>query len=212
MKFYVIHNRRFPLRRVFLQAQFKRYDITDFEFIEIPGSHVISSTYIHLLHIISRNKNKNSDKIYCILIDTVLITRNFLDRVQYGHVIAISSEKSQDIIFVHPIYSNSSNSPNSSNSQKIKKQIKTLHKDTWKWDDHTNYSSCFIITSSCAKLMVEYHKYCEDNGEYDDINQLWLYKNSKTGIAEQTLASFDNWLYKCVIMHSNYPLQSLWIS
>lgn len=202
MRFYVIHNKQFPLRKVFLKAQFKRYDITNYEFVEISQSGVILF-YIQLLQQLSTNTNKNSDKTYCILLDTVLLTHNFLDKIQYGHFTAVSSEKSHDIIFIHPT---------SQTSQKIIKQVKTLHKDSWKWNDHTNFSSCFIITSTCAKLIVDYHRFCEENGEYEDVNKIWLYKNSNTGVAEQTLSSFDNWLYKCVIMHSNYPLQSLWIS
>ena len=203
MRFYVIHDQRFPLRKVFLQAQFKRYEFTDYEFIEIPCSGVILSTYIRLLRIISHNKNNNSDNLYCILIDTILLTRNLLDRIEYGHFTAVSSENSQDIIFVHP---------NPKHSTKILKEVKTLHKDSWNWSDQTNYSSCFVVTPVCAKLLYGYHKYCKNAKEYDDINEIYLYRNIQTGLLEQTLDSLDNWLYECAMKYSNYSLQTSWIS
>jgi hypothetical protein len=203
MKFYVIHEERFYLRKVFLQAQFKRYDITDYEFIVIPHSGGILSSYMHVLYEIKNNNNNNSDNLYCIFIDTILLTRNLLDRIEYSHFMEISSEKSQDIIFIHPI---------SNHSTKISRDVKTLHRDTWKWNDETNYSSCFIVTPMSAKLLYDYHMHCKNTEEYEDINQICLYKNFKTGLLEQSLVSLDNWLYSCVIKYSNYPLQSYWIS
>jgi hypothetical protein len=203
MKFYVIHEERFPLRKVFLKAQFKRYEITDYEFIEIPCSTGILSSYIHILHIISRNKNYNSDNLYCILIDTILLTRKLLDNIEYGHFTLVTSKKSQEIIFIHP---------NSNHSTKMSREVKTLHKDSWKWDDQTNHSSCFIVTHLSAKLLYEYHKHCENAEEYTDINTIYLSRNSKTGLLEQSMVSLDNWLYECAMKYSNYPLQSYWIS
>jgi hypothetical protein len=202
MKFYVIHDPRFPLRKIFLQAQFKRYDISEYEFVEIPGSGAILFTYINLLHIISLNKNNICDNTYCILIDTVLLTRNFLDRVEYGHFVNVSSEKPQDVIFIHP----------TSIHTKIKKQKKTIHKDSWSWGDQTNYSACFIIRPSCAKLFYNYHKHCKDTNEYEDVNDLYLYTNDKTGLKEQSLSSIDKWLLICALMYSNHSLQILWMS
>lgn len=196
--FYVIHNQRFPLRKVFIQAQFKRYNITAYQFIEIPLSGVILSTYIQLIHQLSLNITNHTNKTYCIMVDTVLITKNLLDRVQYGHFMTISCKKSIDLIFVHPI---------SHNSQKIIQQSKTLHLDSWKWNDQIPHSSCFIITTQCAKLMIDYHNFCQDTGEYNDIDKLFL-----SGLSCHTLNSLDKWIYKCAIMHSNYPLRSLWIS
>jgi hypothetical protein len=198
MKFYVIHDPRFPLRKIFLQAQFKRYDISEYEFIEIPRSGVILSTYINLLHIISLTK-----KNVCILIDTVLLTRNFLDRVKYGHFMSVSSEKSQDVIFIHPT---------SIHTTKITKQKKTIHKDTWNWGDQTNYSSCFIISPSCAKLFYDYHIHCQDTNEYENINDIYLFKNDKTGLKEQSLISIDKWLFSCALIYSKQSLQILWLS
>jgi len=203
MKFYVIHDSRFPLRKIFLQAQFKRYDITEYEFVEIPGLYAILSTYINLLHIISLNKKSICDNTFCILIDTVLLTRNFLDKVEYGHFMNVSSKKPQDIIFIHPT---------SIHTTKIKKQKKTIHKDSWNWGDQTNYSSCFIISPYCAELFYDYHKYCIDTNEYDDINELYLYTNDKTGLKEQSLISIDKWLLRCTLMYSNHSLQILWMS
>jgi hypothetical protein len=198
MKFYVIHDPRFPLRKIFLQAQFKRYDISEYEFIEIPRSGVILSTYINLLHIISLTK-----KNVCILIDTVLLTRNFLDRVEYGHFMSVSSEKSQDVIFIHPT---------SIHTTKITKQKKTIHKDSWNWGDQTNYSSCFIISPSCAKLFYDYHIHCQDTNEYENINDIYLFKNDKTGLKEQSLISIDKWLFSCALIYSKYSLQIVWLS
>jgi hypothetical protein len=198
MKFYVIHDPRFPLRKIFLQAQFKRYDISDYEFVEIPRSGVILSTYINLLHIISLTK-----KNVCILIDTVLLTRNFLDRVEYGHFMSVSSEKSQDVIFIHPT---------SIHTTKITKQKKTIHKDSWNWGDQTNYSSCFIISPSCAKLFYDYHIHCQDTNEYENINDIYLFKNDKSGLKEQSLISIDKWLFSCALIYSNQSLQIVWLS
>jgi hypothetical protein len=198
MKFYVIHDPRFPLRKIFLQAQFKRYDISEYEFIEIPQSGVILSTYINLLHIISLTKNN-----VCILIDTVLLTRNFLDRVEYGHFMSVSSEKSQDVIFIHPT---------SIHTTKIKKQKKTIHRECWNWGDQTNYSSCFIISPSCAKLFYDYHIHCQDTNEYENINDIYLFKNDKTGLKEQSLISIDKWLFSCALIYSKYSLQIVWLS
>jgi hypothetical protein len=208
MRFYVIHEPRFPLRKVFLQAQFKRYDIVDYEFIEIPSSGAILSTYIQMLRTIKRYKNDNntSDNLYCILIDTILLTRRLLDCIEYSHFMEITSERSQNIMFIHP---------NSNHSTKIKVEIKTLHKDTWKWDDQINQSSCFVVTPLSAKLLYEYHKHCKNTNEYDDINKIYLYKNKNiTGALEQSLVSLDGWLYECIVKYSNsnYPLQSSWIS
>jgi hypothetical protein len=203
MKFYVIHDPRFPLRKIFLQAQFKRYDITVYEFVEIPRSGVILSTYIQLLHTISLTKKSIYDNVFCIIIDTVLLTRNFLDKVEYGHFVNISSEKSNELIFIHPT---------SIHTTKIKRVKKTIHRDCWNWCDQTNYSSCFIITPSCAKLFYEYHKYCLDKNEYENVNEIYLYKNNKTGLNEQTINSIDKWLFSCVLMYSNHSLQILWMS
>jgi hypothetical protein len=203
MKFYVIHDPRFPLRKIFLQAQFKRYDITVYEFVEIPRSGVILSTYIQLLHTISLTKKGIYDNVFCIIIDTVLLTRNFLDKVEYGHFVNISSEKSNELIFIHPT---------SIHTTKIKRVKKTIHKDCWNWGDQTNYSSCFIITPSCAKLFYEYHKYCLDKNEYENVNEIYLYKNNKTGLNEQTINSIDKWLFSCALMYSNHSLQILWMS
>jgi len=198
MKFYVIHNPRFPLRKIFLQAQFKRYDISEYEFVEIPRSGVILSTYINLLHVISLTK-----KNVCILIDNVLLTRNFLDRVEYGHFMSVSSEKSQDVIFIHPT---------SIHTTKITKQKKTIHKDSWNWGDQTNYSSCFIISPSCAKLFYDYHIHCQDTNEYENINDIYLFKNDKSGLKEQSLISIDKWLFSCALIYSNHSLQIVWLS
>lgn len=203
MKFYVIHDPRFPLRKIFLQAQFKRYDITVYEFVEIPRSGVILSTYIQLLHTISLTKKSIYDNVFCIIIDTVLLTRNFLDKVEYGHFVNISSEKSNELIFIHPT---------SIHTTKIKRVKKTIHRDCWNWGDQTNCSSCFIITPSCAKLFYEYHKYCLDKNEYENVNEIYLYKNNKTGLNEQTINSIDKWLFSCVLMYSNHSLQILWMS
>ena len=203
MKFYVIHDPRFPLRKIFLQAQFKRYDITVYEFVEIPRSGVILSTYIQLLHTISLTKKSIYDNVFCIIIDTVLLTRNFLDKVEYGHFVNISSEKSNELIFIHPT---------SIHTTKIKRVKKTIHRDCWNWCDQTNYSSCFIITPSCAKLFYEYHRYCLDKNEYENVNEIYLYKNNKTGLNEQTINSIDKWLFSCVLMYSNHSLQILWMS
>ena len=203
MKFYVIHDPRFPLRKIFLQAQFKRYDITVYEFVEIPRSGVILSTYIQLLHTISLTKKSIYDNVFCIIIDTVLLTRNFLDKVEYGHFVNISSEKSNELIFIHPT---------SIHTTKIKRVKKTIHRDCWNWCDQTNYSSCFIITPSCDKLFYEYHRYCLDKNEYENVNEIYLYKNNKTGLNEQTINSIDKWLFSCVLMYSNHSLQILWMS
>lgn len=205
MRFYVIHDRRFPLRKVFLQAQFKRYDIVDYEFIEIPRAGAILSTYIQMLRTIKRCKN-DKNNLFCILIDTILLTRSLLDRIEYSHFMEITSEKSQNIIFIHP---------NSFHSTKIRVDVKTLHKDTWKWDDQINQSSCFVVTPMSAKLLYEYHKHCKHTNEYDDINKIYLYKNKNiTDVLEQSLASLDGWLYECIVNYSNsnYPIQSSWIS
>jgi hypothetical protein len=194
MKFYVIHDPRFPLRKIFLQAQFKRYNITKYEFVEIPQSGVILSTYIDLLYNISVTKNIIQDNTFCILIDTVLLTRNFLDRVKYGHFKTIVPNNSYDIIFIHP---------SSIHSTKIIKKKMIIHKDIWKWSDQNNYSSCFIITPTCAKLFHEYHTYCQETNEY---------KNNKTGMTDHSLFSVDKWLFNCALMYSNYPLKTLWLS
>ena len=143
MKFYIIHNNQFPLRKVFLEAQFKRYDITNYEFVDIQCSGVILSTYINILHVISLKKDSHCDNVSCILIDTILITRKLLDHIEYSHFITVSSEKSKDIIFIHPSPSNQ--------YTKINKQTKTIHKDCWKWGDQTNYSCCFVVTPQYAK-------------------------------------------------------------
>ena len=199
MKFYVIHDPRFHLRKIFLQAQFKRYDITEYEFVEIPQSGVILSTYIELLFKISIQRYNTC----CILIDTVLLTRSFLDKIKYGHFKTIVSNKSHDMIFVHPL---------SNHSTKITKERKTIHRDNWFWNDQMNYSSCFVITSTCAKLFYNYHKYCQDTNEYKNINEIYLYKNNKTGMMEQSLNSVDKWLFNCALMYSNHSLKILWLS
>ena len=203
MWFYIIHNNQFPLRKVFLEAQFKRYDITNYEFIDIQCSGVILSTYINTLHLISLKKGSH-DSSCCILIDTILITRNLLDRIEYSHFITVSSEKSNDINFIHP-------SP-SDHSTRINKQTKTIHKDCWKWDDHINYSSCFVVTPSYAKLMCDYHNHYEKTNEYNNINEIFLYKNIRTGRMEHSLNSVDKWLLNCAIMYSNHSLHTLWLS
>jgi hypothetical protein len=203
MKFYIIHDPRFPLRKIFLQAQFKRYDITVYEFVEIPRSGVILSTYIQLLHTISLTKKSISDNTFCIIIDTVLLTRNFLDKVEYGHFINVSSEKPQDVIFIHTT---------SIHTTKIKKQKRTIHRECWNWDDQTNYSSCFIISPSCAKLFYDYHIHCQDTNEYENINDIYLFKNDKTGLKEQSLISIDKWLFSCALIYSAHSLQILWMS
>lgn len=203
MNFLVIHNTQFPIRKVFIQAQFKRYGIVDYEFINIKDMSSIVTAYLESLRIVA---NKQKDSCSCIITDTVLITARFLERIRYGHLTMISSSKSYDIIFVNPF-------DNTNNSVKCIKQTKTLHKSCWNWDDDTvRYSADFIVTPYCATRMIEFHCTCIEKKIYEHENQIFAIANPVTGIIEQSLMSVDKWIYECLFMNLNNKLYSLWIS
>lgn len=197
MDFLVIHNPQFPIRKVFLQAQFRRYGIVDYEFINIKDTTAIVSAYLETLRIIANNQK---DTCSCIITDTVLITARFLERIRYGHLTMISSDRPYDIIFVNPF-------DNTNNSTKCKKQIKILHKSCWNWDDDTvRYSATFIVTPHCATRMIAFHGTCIEKKIYDHENEIFVTNN------EQSLMSMDKWIYECLFMNSNNKIYSLWIS
>lgn len=203
MNFLVIHNPQFPIRKAFLQAQFNRYGIVDYEFINIKDLSSIVTAYLESLRIIANNQK---DTCSCIITDTVMITARFLERIRYGHLTMISSSKSYDIIFVNPF-------DNTNNSDKCKKQTKTLHKSCWNWDDDTvRYSATFIVTPYCAMRMIDFHGTCIEKKIYDHENEIFAVVNPNTGIREQSLMSMDKWIYECLFMNSNNKLYSLWIS
>jgi len=186
MKYYIIHNKKYPLRRVFLIAQFKRYNITNYEFFELHDSNNILFTYIELIYTISLILN---DSLFCIMIDTILITQNFLDRV--NHCKSINTMA--DIVFIHT-------SSNDSMKMKINTHSKLVHKDCWEWKDQLNYSTCFIITHTHAKLLYKYHLYCEKINDYE------TFYNKRN-----TLKCVDSWLFNSTLMYSNNSLKILWI-
>jgi len=203
MNFLVIHNPQFPSRKIFLQAQFRRYGIVDYEFIEIKNTSTIVTAYLEALRNISNNQK---DTCSCIIVDTILITARFLEKIRYGHLTMISSDKPYDIIFVNPFETKNS-------SGKVKKQTRIIHKSCWNWEnDELQYSSAFIVTPHCAVRMLSFHSKCIDKGIYGHEDEIFICANPVTGINEQSLLSMDKWIYECIFMNSNNEIYSLWIS
>jgi hypothetical protein len=201
VNFIIIHNPLFPLRKVFLMAQFKRYRITNYEFINIENPRFIASTYLDAYTHISHSKNNIS---YWIIIDNVLITSNLLHKLYFSHHLIMSSDISYDIIFINPIDTNGY----------ISVSKKYNHPLLWfpETNVNNNYSSCFFISKKCAKYIIMYHTLCLRSNEYASIKDIYLFKNDKTKIKEQTLLTIDKWLFEFCASCKKNRVNTIWLS
>jgi hypothetical protein len=199
--FIVIHNPLFKLRKVFLMAQFKRYRITMYEFINIENQMFIASAYLEAYTRISNSRN---NAIYCIIIDNVLITSNLLHKLYFSHHLIMSSDISYDIIFINPVDSNSY----------ISMSRKYTSPLLWFPESNTsnNYSACFFMSKKCAKYIIMYHTLCLRTNEYKSINDIYLFKNKQTKLKEQTLLTIDKWLFEFCASCRNNRVNTLWLS
>lgn len=185
MNFYIIHNSQFPTRKEFIDAQFRRYGISEYEFVDIESDTKIVSAYIEAFERISSSETVNCG---VILIDTIMLTRNFLEYVYFAHLQMISTEFAHDIIFI---------TKQTDNVTTPKKLVtKFAHTSSWNIDDEDIiYSNLFMISKQGASHTVRFNNTCLRRNEYKSVDTCFLRRNPETKTLVQTIKSVDLLLY-----------------
>ena len=195
MNFYIIHNASFPLRKTFLDAQFRRYGISNYEYIEIDSEDRVVSAYVNAFQKISQDETIQCGMVF---IDTILLSQNLLEYIYFAHLQMISSETSKDVIFINV----SSKTP-STPEKKMKKKI--LHLTTWDVQDiYINYSSSFMVSKSGAQCILRYIETCiRKSASYQTVDNLFLITDPVTRKAVQTNHSVDLVIFNTNMFYSD---------
>jgi hypothetical protein len=186
MNFFIIHNAKFPLRKEFIDAQFKRYCISDYEFVDIESETELVSAYVNTFEKIAQIKNI----LYgVVIIDTVLLSRHFLEYIYFAYLQMTSSGVAQDIIFINR------QTISETYGEKIM-ETRMLHATTWYIDDiDTNYSSSFIVSKRGARIIIQFNKVCIKMGEYESANSCFTTRDPETKKHIQTFRSVNLFLF-----------------
>jgi len=195
MNFYIIHNAAYPLRKTFLDAQFRRYGISNYEYVEIDSEDRVVSAYVNTFRKISQDET-----IQCgfVFIDTILLSQNLLEYIYFAHLQMLSTETSMDVIFI-----NVSLTTNQTREKKMKKKI--LHMTTWDvQDSYINYSSSFMVSKSGAQCILRYIETCiRKSSSYQTIDNLFLITDRVTKKTIQNNHSVDLVLFNTNMFHSD---------
>lgn len=186
MNFFIIHNAKFPLRKAFIDAQFKRYGMTDYEFVEIESETELVSAYINAFEKIAETK---SILYGVVIIDTVLLSRNLLEYIYFAYLQMKSSGIIQDIIFINR------QTTSETRSEKLM-ETRMFHASSWYVDDvDTNYSSSFMVSKRGARIIIQFNKACIRMGEYKSPNSCFTTRDPETKKQVQTFRSVNLFLF-----------------
>ena len=184
MNFFIIHNSNFPLRKSFLEAQFKRYGINEYEFINIVSETRIMSAYMQAFEKITQD---DSIQYGVILTDIILLSRDLLEYIYYAHLQMVSCEKSQDIIFI-----------SQSNILSKRKNMKVLNPDRYNWnteDVDIHYSNSFVISKKAAQIAVSFNNKNIQRRTYDTIDDYYRLLDPISKQLLQNIKSVDLFLF-----------------
>jgi len=192
MNFFIIHNSNYPLRKSFIEAQFKRYGINEYEFINIVSETKIMSAYIQAFEKIARDDNIQYG---VILTDMLLLSRELLEYIYFAHLQMVSCESSQDIIFI-----------SQSDILSRKKNMEILNPDKYNWnteDDDIHYSNIFMISKKAAQKAVSFNDKNIRRQIYDTIDNYYRLLDPTTSQLLQNLKSVDLFLFNIQLYYHN---------
>ena len=192
MNFFIIHNSNYPLRKSFIEAQFKRYGINEYEFINIVSETKIMSAYIQAFEKIARDDNIQYG---VILTDMLLLSRELLEYIYFAHLQMVSCERSQDIIFI-----------SQSDILSRKKNMEILNPDKYNWnteDDDIHYSNIFMISKKAAQKAVSFNDKNIRRQIYDTIDNYYRLLDPTTSQLLQNLKSVDLFLFNIQLYYHN---------
>lgn len=194
MNIFIIHNAEFPLRKNFIDAQFQRYGIRDYEFINIESETEIMTAYINVFEKIARCTDI---QFGVVIVDTILLTRKFLEYIYFAHLQMISSDSIHDVIFITP--------PNESlpNNNEKKMEMRINHISNWDISDiDITHSASFIVSKKAAGLIVRVNEINIRRGEYKTPNNCFKVRDPMTNKLIQTLKSVDFMIFSMIKTYS----------
>ena len=186
MNFFIIHNAEFPLRKTFIDAQFNRYGISEYEFVEIESETKLVSAYINTFEKIARNENI---KYGVVIIDTILLSRNFLEYIYFAYLQMVTPGMAHDIIFI-------TTQTETQHCDNKRLNTRLHHQSTWDIDNvDINHSTSFLISKRSARIIIQFNNACIRTGEYESVNTCFTTRDSETKKQVQTFRSIDLFLF-----------------
>jgi len=183
MKIFVVHYKKLIDRKDFIINQFKKYNITDYEFIEIDRDELegydlsifenIPNSFIAigLSHMYAYNQIKDNYDEALIFEDDVILCDNFID-IFNNYLTQLP--KDYDMLFIGDGCNLHIQKDNLISNKNIYK--KCLYPTSWGGDGCTRCIDSYLVSKKCAIKICEYIDNIKYNSKYkiNTTTDWWL--------------------------------------